>query len=885
MFVTTNNIDSLLKDKPITTGNISGENASFKVIKCDRVSTKDATAENVITNTIGAGENGSLFLIEGTNVSMGYHDMLGLAVDANVVIVGTLTYNGERIENLIAQGGGQRPIVWPDDIECQTFIRRGNRCELGAVGTIFVVPEGEVHNKTLLEYLNTKINGKTSYGEAGKEIKMNGRLRVDEDTTLTGYLNANGGLNTNAKKIMCGDLECKGNAQTGIGKGEIEAVNITASDTIKAPDVIGTFRVKTRSFAKDDDNANEVIYLGDCEQIRLYDVNKADACNIKQWTANEIGKATNIGTKVDGDVTVGGDDVKKLRLDTTDSAILLDKDGIFLGNDKIIIPAREFGLYCATDKNPPEYNNQVLQRITNQEYAANPTLFAENTAGLNIYDELYLESGVQVYCYKDGKHDQRVLTAGWLNSKIVDGNKKFRPTVYTEGILQVGRSIYLPPFNRIQMYPTDKKGNPTPAIDPDKPLPDAKYNPFLTELKKALAQNNFTIENDTDAVEDYNYDTDKVTNEETGEEEQGTNAPSIYTKGGILALKRIISGKSVTAVDPTDLTKHSTLTPDHITTGTANVTNVFASEWVTANNATITEGISAQNGTFTNKLEAKKLEAETASIVDANIGGTCSISNLHARETTTDHIIPTEGSYVSIYGDPWVEGRLNVDSIVPKTDGNAVVIQDLSSRAFTATEIKTENFSTNEINSELGEVPVKKRMRFEDPFQGAALNRDQATEVLQYFPNLECTGMTMVIGRISFVFHRVTEYLLYVSTVNDHVINLEGSKADDINNESMGCLKITFAPVDELKKYPSNTTTEQTAKILFDIMAIASDGTVKHYDAKLVFNGTEMEVKLSGDIFELGKGETKLKTLTFRNLAGFVLLPTNDAQEKFSSLF
>ena len=45
-----------------------------------------------------------------------------------------------------------------------------------------------------------------------------------------------------------------------------------------------------------------------------------------------------------------------------------------------------------------------------------------------------------------------------------------------------------------------------------------------------------------------------MTNAETGEEEQGTKAPSIFTKGGVLAMKKIISGSQMMVVDPTDLT-------------------------------------------------------------------------------------------------------------------------------------------------------------------------------------------------------------------------------------------------------------------------------------------------------------------------------------------
>ena len=70
-------------------------------------------------------------------------------------------------------------------------------------------------------------------------------------------------------------------------------------------------------------------------------------------------------------------------------------------------------------------------------------------------------------------------------------------------------------------------------------------------------------------------------------------------------MKRIVYGKDMTVVDPTDLTKKTTIEPQQIKT-----TNLLADEWVTAKNATITEGISAQNGTFTGELEVATLKAD-----------------------------------------------------------------------------------------------------------------------------------------------------------------------------------------------------------------------------------------------------------------------------------
>ena len=91
--------------------------------------------------------------------------------------------------------------------------------------------------------------------------------------------------------------------------------------------------------------------------------------------------------------------------------------------------------------------------------------------------------------------------------------------------------------------------------------------------------------------------------------------------------------------------------------------------------------------------------------------------------------------------------------------------------------------------------------------------------------------------------------------------------------------------MDDTKKYPTNVSTTATASVPFSIRAIADNGTVNYYSAKLVMDGTELQVKFSGDILELGKGETKLSSLSFVNLAGMVMLPTPNTQATFDALF
>ena len=149
---------------------------------------------------------------------------------------------------------------------------------------------------------------------------------------------------------------------------------------------------------------------------------------------------------------------------------------------------------------------------------------------------------------------------------------------------------------------------------------------------------------------------------------------------------------------------------------------------------------------------------------------------------------------------------------------------------------------------------MAKKTNFGDTLQGAALNRDTATEVLKYNPNIQFNDAAVGFNEMPIIFHRVTEYLLYVGIKEEYTMDFTGTLADRINSESMTCTRIDFIAVDDTKKYPTNVSSA-TASVPFSIRAIADNGTVNYYSAKLVMDGTGLQVKFSGDILELGKGE------------------------------
>lgn len=167
-----------------------------------------------------------------------------------------------------------------------------------------------------------------------------------------------------------------------------------------------------------------------------------------------------------------------------------------------------------------------------------------------------------------------------------------------------------------------------------------------------------------------------------------------------------------------------------------------------------------------------------------------SVSNLHAREVTTDHIMSTEGANITLYGNPTVTGTLTTDKTV------AVSMECMG--------VYCSTVNTNSIVTDGGFIYIANKTNFGDTLQGTALNRDTATEVLKFYPNVYLTGTTSAFKVLPIIFHRVTEYLLYVGIKGEYTMKFNDTLADRINSESMGCTKIAFTAADGGKSYPTN---------------------------------------------------------------------------------
>ena len=218
MIVTENNIRDIIGKTPIKTdsANVKGE------VHCEKLSAAHADIEEEIKadfadlNAIAVDkDNGPLeipaFQVMGGEVQMGYDDpALGAHRDVDVNITGTLNYNGETLDNLIAQGAGAAVIHWPRDIDCDNFTRvptAAGYCDLGEAQSVWVTDEGD-NNVSLPLYLENTINEKDTLGQQNQALQFKGSIRVAQQITSNDIINANGGINTNGRTVYCGKIEC-----------------------------------------------------------------------------------------------------------------------------------------------------------------------------------------------------------------------------------------------------------------------------------------------------------------------------------------------------------------------------------------------------------------------------------------------------------------------------------------------------------------------------------------------------------------------------------------------------------------------------------------------------------------------------------------------------
>ena len=528
---------------------------------------------------------------------------------------------------------------------------------------------------------------------------------------------------------------------------------------------------------------------------------------------------------IDARVAAGGALPRDIECDTLKSKVVVGDPDLDIGQvaqDKTTIIGQNLDLRTkkiylnkGTEIDAPRYgedpqdiNNLGLYRsiATRKDIAYDEAnnFECEKAYGVNkkcrvrLYDHVVLMNGFTACMEIMGK-DAQGRDIPQNKPVLLTRNLKMVPFNDRINIVGIGEAAA---FNHYVFLPTLKRIHVKVDEDDAKSFDTANYSTLENKLNSIYVRKtaNLAITKETDVTDGYDYETDKVANEETGEEEQGTKAPSIFTKGGILAMKRIVSGKDVTVVDPTDLTKKTTIEPQQIKT-----TNLLADEWVTAKNATITEGISAQNGTFTGELEVATLKAD------------------------------------------------NIDM------------------------------------SEM--EPSFKKIKVSNVEQGAALNRDTATESVKadVWSNYALNNPgSIYLGCVRFTCHRINEYLVYVY-IPEIDISVSSENATKIVTKQSVCKKLWLMNGTNYAR-PSNISTYYMSGfdfIPFKIKIVNNADEEKTYDCEFRITEMYLDIDMKGqDLYENVREEGKeLKTMTFIGLKGILPAPLPDKHRAFYNIF
>ena len=858
MIVTTANIDEVLKDRAVKTIAVAGGDIKSDKITAKNADIKESTFERI---TVIEGDiipfNGPTLEVKTGELNIGKDGLFGRDVDVNVR--GTLTYNGRRLEDMIAAGGGgggggdHRENFDCTNLTCVglTCNNLNARTHLGHTNSIKLTDDdaaqGE-NQKNLKEFIQDTA-AKVDVEEIGAPEK---------DVTFLGNVTVNGTTDLMGVKMWKGDIELythnpddKDNpfmetfdqaVDAECEKCIPKAANIASDESLKGKAVnIGSEDVTSMKIETEHSqilsNANGLniatyvdkgtIINGNFTipwsntMISYRDVAGLDKTmaidkKVQEKAIDCIKKATNIATEqtLEGAPLSLGANTNPLFILSNDMNIQANALSHYTLKEfypqYVKIYGKKYGHEEGTDQKVDymgivsrgEIKYWETDKTKNQNTGCKRAFGLEEKCRVSFEDHVALKGGFTVFRDVDdgtGKKSNQAWTAmSTRNIALAAFGDAIDPatglatkrydTLVMNDITVHRNPVLLPNLGSVFAMPGDADYK-----DYDK----IKYHPLLEELSlhfvhKPMPGQLTTLiaTNETDADETYNYDTDKVTNDETGEEEQGTNAPSIFTKGGILAMKKIISGSQMMVVDPADLTVKSSITPQQVTSG-----NIMADEWVTAKNATITEGISAQNGTFSMKLE---------------------VAELDSRED---------------------------------------------------------------------ELPVKKRMKFEDPLQGDALNRKEATDVIGGDVYFTCGSSTFLIFSPRIVFHRVTEFIVYVS-INGDTRDINESLATSIANAG-ACTAISFQGSSAFSSFPKNIASIFELNIPLTLQVKEKTDGIKEYRCNLLLkNGGISFAPLDNDVFEAVHGEGKqLIQISLSPYKEFVVAPSENSKTNYDTTF
>ena len=237
------------------------------------------------------------------------------------------------------------------------------------------------------------------------------------------------------------------------------------------------------------------------------------------------------------------------------------------------------------------------------------------------------------------------------------------------------------------------------------------------------------------------------------------------------------------------------------------------------------------------------------------------------------NITPKQVKSTDILADEWVTAK------------NATITEGISAQNGTF----SSKLEVGELDSMEDELPVKKRMRFEDPLQGDALNREEATVSIVTDVVLSCDNGEIKVKGMKMLFHRVTEYIVYIKA-EEGFIAVSTANATAANSSTSCSHIINITPRDSYV-FPTNIspTCNVTIPCVIQVGEKSSSNGPYEYDAYFCLNNGEMLFEMSNigvNILEHIQGSDKTFTgFGVTGLTGFMPVPGVNSQTKYNTIF
>ena len=177
------------------------------------------------------------------------------------------------------------------------------------------------------------------------------------------------------------------------------------------------------------------------------------------------------------------------------------------------------------------------------------------------------------------------------------------------------------------------------------------------------------------------------------------------------------------------------------------------------------------------------------------------------------------------------------------------------------------------------------KVKCSDPLQADALNRDVATDIIGGDIYFTCGSSAFLIFSLRIVFHRVTEFVVYVST-NGATRDINESLATSIANAG-ACTAISFQGSSAFSSFPKNIASTFELNIPLTLQVKEKTNGIKEHSCNLLLsNGGISFAPLNNDVFETVHGDGKqLVQISLSPYKEFVAAPSANSQTKFAELF